>query len=218
VTSDAFETFGVVTQTGLIYGCSDPGGLDAPPMPVVLTARKATVLTPCASVPLTDWTPVSKVTVGNGRLTRAVDTIDGAAFDPPRSTPFMSFFDSALSTDCLPATAADGVLRCVPWLSSAFVGYSDDACTVRVAATPGAGLPPSYIIEGSKPSNGFPTAQGALTLYQVGAPVAAPTPMYFQSDDGTCHLSGVMSAFEIGAPVPSSTFVPFVLHDAATAF
>jgi hypothetical protein len=106
----------------------------------------------------------------------------------------------------------------VPWLSSAFVGYSDDACTVRVAATPGAGLPPSYIIEGSKPSNGFPTAQGALTLYQVGAPVAAPTPMYFQSDDGTCHLSGVMSAFEIGAPVPSSTFVPFVLHDAATAF
>jgi hypothetical protein len=196
-----------VVQTATLYGCGDGGvpGVDAPSMPV-LTYQTRTYLASCEQVPTTDWQEVTLATEGDGRLTTPVFSIGGAPFE---WNTYRVFSDASLGVDCLPRSASDGSLRCIPNVRGA-VAFADASCASRVVASNSG--PEPYALEGSIPGNLFPNPRGTITVYAVGA-LRPAGPIYVRTPAGCSRLDG-WTSYEIGAVVPPSTFVALELRDA----
>ena len=192
------------------------------------TQVHTSVLAECAPSSLSDWTLASQVSVGGGRLTTQVWKIGDAMFAPPYpGIPMFlrenegrpqTFHDTVLGVDCVPKSAADGELRCLPLQGS--VGYSDPACKVPVAYLFNfiTGTPP-YVARGSLPPGQFQNdLRGQITMFSVGAPRPDAHGVWQISSDGECSSEGGVTSFELGPEVPPSLFAAFEIHDAPSHF
>ena len=202
----------VVKVDSALYSCQAPR--EHVPVPA---------LAECAPSPLSDWTLASQVSVGGGRLTTPVWKIGDATLAPPY--PFVpmflredtgrprTFHDTALGVDCVPRSAADGALRCLPMQGG--VAYSDAACTVPVAAYAFGGTTgtPLYVARGSFPSGDI--QDGQFTIFSAGAP-RSDVGLYHLDPDGACYRSDGFALFELGPEVPPASFAAFEIRDTPT--
>ena len=216
ITAPSGSTYSVQAQTRTFYSCSGGATLEGIPQPLTLQQRTSTLLAPCASVAIADWTAVSSLTVGGGRLRADAYSIAGNTYLPPGKAmdsqlPSREYLDTTLGKSCRAAVAADDSWRCFPMLLSATVGYADPACTIRVARYNGAGTP-MYALEGSLPPLSFPSyPRGAVSAFAVGAPRIS-APIYRRTETG-CGLVGSAASFEIVGTVSPDVFAELEIRN-----
>lgn len=182
------------------------------------------LLQECAASALTDWTPASLVPVG-GRITTPVWQIGDAAFAPPYfGLPLFArggfqgprtFHDTTLGVDCVPGTAADGVLRCLPLQGD--VVFLDSACTMPVAATDSS-VPPSYVGRTLREPQ-FPNdLRAQYTIFGVGAPRDPNIRIYSDRPNGICSLGGErLHLYELGPEIAASSLEALEIRDVPAA-
>ena len=133
--------------------------------------------------------PESTHSIGS-RLTPLVYMSGGVEVAP---TPWLR--DRVLDTDCEPAYAADGRLRCVPLNAPGvrFLYYSDDACT-RAIACEGAGCAGRFVTDSAEGRGSSPPDCGETPslrrVFRRGVPLSMARP----SDTATAGSTARASA------------------------
>lgn len=134
--------------------------------------------------------------VSGDRLRAAVvDGGDGAVA-------FRGWHDRELGVACAFATAADGVLRCLP-TDTAYLVFRDAACTERAAVSFARPDCPGPVYAAAPSGLGCPDDPRAL--YPVGAALGVG-PVYFDRD-GTCEPFLSAPLYAVGPAVEPSRFV-----------
>jgi hypothetical protein len=117
--------------------------------------------------------------------------------------------DNQLNLDCSLQRASDGVMRCLPYLSSGYYAgtmFADPACSSPVVAMPSCGTAPVYFYQYTSTC----PSSLAYEFYQAGSQYTGSTIYY--SSGTTCTQSSMTPSyryFYVGAVVPPSTFVGF---------
>ena len=154
--------------------------------------------------------PVVTSMGGAGRLhVPMIGAGTSAAEVPTPAWPYWldELYDATLGTACIPSTAADGRLRCMPRGGPPY--FTDAACSKPIAvwqASCGAPVP-SYTT-----ALRLDGCDETRVSRKIGATAAAPTgPLYLRTDTGACTTAtlptGSYQFGEVGPELPPSTFV-----------
>jgi hypothetical protein len=160
--------------------------------------------------------PVSSAMAGDTQSGTRLKVRYNAGADGSKSA-LPLLHDSQLNVDCDFATAADGVLRCLP--AGAFPSYLfvDAACSQPLAYTYKAACPPPYFVSPTTaPPCGTPLQE---RVYALG-PAFTGTSAYTLSGQAcVADSAAALTSFEasyalytVGAEVPPSSFVQGTLQ------
>lgn len=179
-------------------------------------------------VPLAEFDQAGAVDIGGARLRTKVRTA-GAARVPTISPP--QLFDAVLGQPCHPEIASDGLLRCLPpdrtlllggisTDTTAFVAYSDAACTAPIALT-SSGAPKPAVVRDIRTKVG----RCSSSVYAVGAQIETPVSIYGRYSDGAafgygwdcsaCYAIpavGSVDAYAITGEMPADAFAAMTIE------
>ena len=214
------------TSTGATITCSDGtsatlnNGTNTSACSVTQTSGGAKIICPDgSSATVTNGANGTNGTNGSGyepatsgsRLTVKQQTwtgADGAVYAPLSYT----FHDNTLNVDCQPMTASDGIMRCLPTITSGAGYYTDAACTLPAALRFTNGVScatPTYVNIGGSYNYCLNGANSGPAVYSVSG-----TSSTLYTISGTCTsvaslFSSGYTAYSLGSVVPPSTFASF---------
>lgn len=119
------------------------------------------------------------------------------------------YFDTKLGIRCSPSDAEPGIVRCMPWSSTAY--YGDAVCSRPLVYVIKGCTPEKYII--TRPSTAFCQQSQTPTIYRVGA-TTVPTKLYALNDTGCIDVSAALTTtlaaytfYDTSGQEPLSTFM-----------